>query len=89
MHLKKQKHSPAQIKEMWLFFFLLGLVMLNYPFLLIFDKISLFLGFPVSVLYLLVGWPLSIIVIYFFSRGLNFGEDQGEETPRSDQGSFL
>ena len=87
--LPKKRHSSAQIKELWLFFFILGLVMLNYPFLLIFDKINLFFGFPLSVLYILFGWPLSIVVIYFFSRSLNFDQDQTEEVSRSDQGSSI
>lgn len=87
--LQKKRHSSAQIKELWLFFFILGLVMLNYPFLLIFDKINLFFGFPLSVLYILLGWPLSIVVIYFFSRSLNFDQDKTEEVSRSDQGSSI
>ena len=78
-----KRRSSAELKEAWLFFFLLGLVMLNYPFLIIFDKIYLIYRIPLSVLYLLLGWPLSILVIYFFSRSLSF-EDKGDTSPRSD-----
>jgi len=70
------KPTPSQLREAWRFFFALGLVMLNYPFLVIFNKITLFWGLPLSVLYFLVGWPLSIVVIYFFSRGLSIAEEQ-------------
>jgi hypothetical protein len=89
MQIKGQKQDPSPpITEMWWFFFLLGLVMLNYPFLIIFDKIYLLFGIPLSVVYLLVGWPLSIVVIYLFSRGMTFEEDQPGDTSRSDQGSL-
>jgi hypothetical protein len=32
---------------------------------------------------------LSIVVIYFFSRSLNFDQDKTEEVSRSDQGSSI
>ncbi|WP_051564664.1 hypothetical protein [Desulfovermiculus halophilus] len=89
MHLHRtKKNAPPPITEMWRFLFLLGLVMLNYPFLIIFDKVYLIFGIPLSVVYLLVGWPLSILVIYLFSRGLTFEEEQPRDISRSDQGSL-
>ena len=74
------KPSPSRVREAWIFFFLLGLVMLNYPFLVIFNKSILFWDIPLSVLYFLLGWPLSILVIYFFSRGLRVEKEQAEES---------
>lgn len=73
------KPSYSWVKEAWIFFFLLGLVMLNYPFLVIFNKIVMFWNIPLSVLYFLVGWPLSILVIYVFSRGLSLEKELAEE----------
>ena len=84
-----KKLSPSQLKEAWLFFFLLGLVMLNYPFLVIFNKAILFFNIPLPVLYFFIGWPLSILVIYFFSRGLVLEDEQPEDAADRDQGKSL
>ncbi|MFP4428940.1 MAG: hypothetical protein ACLFPB_06425 [Desulfovermiculus sp.] len=84
-----KEFSPSQFKEAWLFFFFLGLVMLNYPFLVIFNKVILFIGIPLPVLYLFIGWPLSILVIYFFSRGLGSEAEQVEDAASSEQGKTL
>lgn len=60
--------SSSQFKEAWVIFFILGIIMINYPFIHIFNKdINLF-GIPLLVLYFLLGWPLSILVIYLFTR---------------------
>jgi hypothetical protein len=77
-----------QIREAWVLCFLLGVVMLNYPCIHIFNKPAFFLGIPVLFLYLLLGWPLSILVIYLFSRSLRrISGDLGPEEPeREEQG---
>ena len=59
--------NPLHLREAWVIFFVLGLVMLNFPFLHIFNKDIQVLGIPLIVLYLMVGWPLSILVVYLFS----------------------
>lgn len=66
-----EKTTLIRIREGWGAFFLLGIVMLNYPFIHIFNKPddTLF-GFPLMVLYLFIGWPISIFVIYLFSHYL-------------------
>jgi hypothetical protein len=63
--------SPFPKRDAWVVWFLLGVVMLNYPFLHIFNKLTLVFGVPLLVLYFLVGWPISIFVIYLFSRCAN------------------
>jgi uncharacterized membrane protein YkvI len=61
--------SPSsQFKEAWVIFFILGIIMINYPFIHIFNKSDTLFGIPLLVLYFLLGWPLSILVIYLFTR---------------------
>ena len=62
-------HSKLSInlQESWVIFFFLGMVMLNFPFLHIFNKNELLFGIPLIILYLFIGWPLSIVVVWLFS----------------------
>ena len=61
--------SPSShFKEAWVIFFILGVIMINYPFIHIFNKSDTLFGIPLLVLYFLLGWPLSILVIYLFTR---------------------
>ncbi len=62
-----KNRSTMPLHEAWVIFFFLGVVMLNYPFLHIFNKDVLIFGVPLILVYLMVGWPLSIVVVYFFS----------------------
>lgn len=55
-----------QLRESWIIFFILGIIMMNFPFLHIFNKPILLFGVPLLFLYLTAGWLISIIVIYFF-----------------------
>ena len=55
-----------QLPESWLIFFILGIIMMTFPFLHIFNKPILILGIPLLFLYLTVGWTVSILVIYLF-----------------------
>jgi len=76
--------EPHRLREAWILCFLLGCIMLNYPFIHIFNKADTLLGIPVLVLYLLVGWPVSILVIWFFSLQLGRSDD---DTGRRDRGA--
>ena len=68
-------------REAWRLFFFLGIVLINYPFVQIFDKPFNIAGIPLLLLYFLVGWPLSIFVIFLFSRHhpteQNYDKDKG------------
>lgn len=81
----KKPPTTSHLREAWVLFFFLGVVMLNYPFLQIVNKTSAILGIPLLVLYFLLGWPASIVVIYLFSRRLANethaanGQEKGEE----------
>mgnify|MGYP001335420622 CR=1 FL=1 len=68
-----------KMREAWVACFLLGVVMLNYPFLEIFNKDVLIVGIPLSVLYILVGWPFSIGVIYLFTRHFDFDSSKDSD----------
>jgi hypothetical protein len=56
------------LKESWVIFFILGIIMMNFPFLSIFNKATEFWGMPLLYLYLYAGWGVSIAVIVLFSR---------------------
>jgi hypothetical protein len=77
----KKSSSPERLLEAWVVFFLLGVVMLNYPFLQIFNNARTLLGIPEMVFYLLFGWPVSILVIYLFSRNMGSGPNGLSEEP--------
>jgi hypothetical protein len=57
-----------KLKDTWVICFALGIVMMNYPFLSIFNKPTLPFGIPLLYLYLLSGWLFSILIVYLFSR---------------------
>ena len=71
------------LREAWIIWFVLGVVMLNYPFLHIFNKDILVFGVPLTIFYFFVGWPISILVIYFFSVYLGKLPENGA-TPDDD-----
>ena len=64
------------LKDAWAIWFLLGVVMLNYPFMDIFNKSTLIFGIPLPILYFFIGWPISIFVVYLFSIYLGRDSDQ-------------
>jgi hypothetical protein len=56
-----------QLRESWVIFFILGIIMLNFPFLNIFNKSDTLFGIPLLFLYFTAGWAVSIFVIYLFT----------------------
>ena len=65
-HLMAQVMRRLQLRESWIIFFILGIIMMTFPFLHIFNKPVLVFGIPLLFLYLIAGWIISIIVIYLF-----------------------
>ena len=55
-------------REAWILCLVLGVIMINFPFIHIFNSDHLILGIPVLVVYFFVGWPASILIIWFFVR---------------------
>ena len=80
--MKNAKHS--HIRQAWVLCFILGMVMLNFPFIQIFNQTTLVLGFPVLFLYLMLGWPASIFVIYLFSQQLGGAADGDDAEQRKE-----
>lgn len=74
--LKKSVLRRLRLKESWVIFFVLGIIMMNYPFISIFDKPVILMGFPLLYLYLTVGWLVSIVVIMLFSKSINHRDDK-------------
>jgi hypothetical protein len=58
--------NRLQLRESWIIFFILGIIMMTFPFLHIFNKPVLLFGVPLLYLYLTGGWIISIAVIYLF-----------------------
>ena len=67
-----------KLKDTWVICFVLGLVMMNYPFISIFNKPTLPFGIPLLYLYLNAGWLFSIFIVYLFSRAAAKDTDTGE-----------
>ena len=70
-----------QLRESWVIFFVLGNVMLNFPFLKIFNQPSTIFGFPLLYLYFTIGWAISIGVIYLFATSV----EQEQTNHHSDE----
>ena len=70
------KARKLPLKDAWVIWFLLGVIMLNYPFLHIFNKNVLVFDIPLTILYFFIGWPVSIFVIYLFSVYLGRHSEQ-------------
>jgi hypothetical protein len=75
--------NREHLRDAWVLFFFLGIIMLNYPFLEIFNKTVSIMGIPLLVAYFFVGWPLSILVIFLFSRSLT-DERNSNNTDQSE-----
>lgn len=69
-----KKRQGSSTREAWVLCLILGIIMLNFPFIQIFNSGKFILGIPILVLYFFVGWPLSILVVYLFTRQLSNDE---------------
>jgi hypothetical protein len=65
------QHRPENtLREAWIMFMILGMIMINFPFIHIFNGGMSILGIPSLVIYFMYGWPASIAVIWLFVRRL-------------------
>ncbi len=58
--------NPTSTREAWVLCLILGAIMLNFPFLQIFNTGRSLFGIPILIFYFFIGWPLSILVIFLF-----------------------
>jgi len=72
--------NRLSLKESWVIFFILGLIMLNYPFFSIFNKPILFFGLPLTFIYIIGGWAISILVIYLFTLAIRHENHSDNDT---------
>ena len=71
MRIRHRLLQRLQLRESWVIFFIMGIIMLNFPFLHIFNKSDMLLGFPLLFTYFTLGWAVSIFVIYLFTLAVN------------------
>ena len=79
MKLRHALFRRLSLRESWVIFFILGLVMMNYPFIQIFNKPYRIFSIPLLYLYFVGGWAISIGVIYLFTRAIDQPEDEQDE----------
>jgi hypothetical protein len=76
-HVKESVIRRLKLKDTWVVCYVLGFIMMNYPFLSIFNKPRLAFGIPLLYLYLLSGWIFSIFIVFLFSRAAGKESDSG------------
>jgi hypothetical protein len=59
-----------------------GFIMMNFPFLHIFNKPGTIFGYPLMFLYFYLGWAVSIVVIYIFTLAVSHTDDKSPENPQ-------
>ena len=74
------------LREIWFVCLLLGLGLFNYPFVEIFNKDRLFLGWPLLSLYFFACWGLLILIIYLFSVRFQHRSRRGPSPEREEAG---
>jgi hypothetical protein len=78
--IRKRILHRLQLRESWVIFFILGIIMMNFPFLHVFNKADTLFDFPLMYLYLMTGWAVSIFVIYLFTLAIRQNHDERNET---------
>ena len=66
--LKRLLLTRLRLRESWILFFVFGVIMMNYPFISIFNKPARLFDIPILYLYLQIGWAVSIFVIWLFNK---------------------
>lgn len=80
--LRNRLLHRLRLKESWIVFFITGIVMMNFPFLSIFNKNEFLFGFPLLFLYFIIGWAFSIVIIYLFTLAAGNGDGDSDEQRR-------
>jgi len=61
-------HDLLNQKDFWIFIFILGWLLLNWPLLSLADGLFL-LGMPAILIYIAAIWLILILLMYLFDRG--------------------
>jgi hypothetical protein len=77
--LRKVLLTRLRLRESWVVFFILGFIMMNYPFINIFNKPHEVCDIPLLLLYLYCCWAVSIIVIYLLVSTINLPEADNDK----------
>jgi len=78
-NMKQDFLQRFDLKEAWVIFFILGIIMMNYPFINIFNVPAQLFGIPVLFAYLYYGWLISIFIIYLFVKAVDLnGDNKGD-----------
>ncbi len=78
--LKRLFLTRLRLRESWILFFVFGLIMMNYPFISIFNKPVLLFDIPLLYMYLQIGWAASIFVVWLFNKANdNYDRDGASE----------
>ncbi len=83
MQFKYSLLHRLRMKETWVIFFITGIIMLDFPFMDIFNKNITILGLPLLFLYITTGWAISIFVIFLFTRSIRPDDDKEDGADRS------
>jgi hypothetical protein len=79
-----QEIKETSVREAWVLCLILGIVMINFPFVHIFNTVQLIFGIPKLVLYFFIGWPVSIVVIWFFVCNTTADEQPNPDPENED-----
>lgn len=79
-----KKNQGSSTREAWILCLILGIIMLNFPFIQIFNSGEKLFDIPILVLYFFIGWPLSIGVVYLFTCQLANDEKNASQA-KDDQ----
>ena len=74
--------NPTSTREAWVLCLILGVIMLNFPFLQIFNTGRSIFGIPILIFYFFIGWPISILVIFLF---VNRMQNEDRDKPQSEE----
>jgi hypothetical protein len=78
--LRIKLRRRLQLRESWILFFIIGFILINFPFLHIFNKPETIFGIPLLLLYFFIGWLVSIFIIFLFSLAIGNSDEKPTET---------
>lgn len=71
--------GSSRLRQWWWIVFVLGALMINYPFLHIFNRPTFLWGAPLLFLYFILGWAGSVAVIALYAWALRRAPPEEEE----------